>query len=173
MSTKIIGSCLWPIGFSSWLFLALALLTKQSLCLSITFFHIIPIIIPILHSKFYKNCTGSVTLNTSRNFHCVFLQVSFSVAKFKAFFLLTKLQMAHVWTKKPCKSPLRGLKMFSNAPPWGRGESKLHFLRKQCKLTQIQQQQNAHSTCTMKKRHNMNNTLFETLPSFKISPLFI
>ena len=61
------------------------------------------------HSKFYKNCTGSVTLNTSRNSHCDFLQVSFSVAKFKAFFFLTKLQMAHVWTKKPCKSPLRGI----------------------------------------------------------------
>lgn len=78
--------------------------------------------------------------------------------------------MAHVWIKKACKSPLRGLKMFTDAPPWGRGEPKLHFLRKQCKVTQIQQQQNAHSTCTMKQRHNMDNTLFETLPSFKITP---
>ena len=119
------------------------------------------------HSKIYKNCTGSVTLN---NFYCDFLRVGSRVARFKAFFFLTELQMANVWTNKPCQSSLKGLKMFTDTQPWGRGESKLNFLGKQCKLKQIQQQLNAYTTSIVKQRQNINNTLFDTLTSLKITP---
>lgn len=103
------------------------------------------------HSKIYKNCTGSVTLN---NFYCDFLRVGSREARFKAFFFLT----------------LRGLKMFTDAQPWGSGESKLNFLGKQCKLKKIQQQLNSHTKSIVKQRQNISNTLFDTLPSFKITP---
>ena len=78
--------------------------------------------------------TGSVTLN---NFYCDFLRVGSRVARFKAFFFFTELQMANVWTNKPCQSSLKGLKMFTDAQPWGRGESKLNLRGKQCKLKKI------------------------------------
>ena len=78
--------------------------------------------------------------------------------------------MANVWTNKPCQSSLKGLKMFTDTQPWGRGESKLNFFGKQCKLKKVQQQLNAHTTFIMKQRQNINNTLFDTLPSFKITP---